>query len=144
MLPRVYYKQKNLDKEPKKDQAGNYPPLEQAEDVPEEEANLVSSKLQYIGSNLHAPALDVDFPVECYESSTPGHYHVYIDVPMPWWKYRIMLWWMTKCGIIERGYYKASVKRKATYLRKKGVYKPGAQQNNQNQQVHHQPWANWH
>lgn len=130
-LPRVYYKCENLDKpKPKVAHAGGYNEHEYEEDVPEEEANLVSSKLAYPQGNLHAPALDVDLPVECYESSTPGHYHIYIDVPIPWRKYKKMLRAMAKAGVIEWGYYKASVKRKASYLRKKGVLKPGAQNNN--------------
>lgn len=125
-LPRVYYKCENLDKpKAEKPKPGEYDIKEYEENVPEKEANLISSKLAYPGSDLHAPALDVDLPVECYESSTPGHYHIFIDVPIPWRKYKKMLKAMAKAGVIEEGYYKASIKRKATYLRKKGVMKPG-------------------
>ncbi len=146
-LPRVYYKCENLDKpkpEIKQAHAGGYNEHEYEEDVPEKEANLVSSKLSYPKGNLHAPALDVDLPVECYESSTPGHYHIYIDVPIPWRKYKKMLRAMAKAGVIEWGYYKASVKRKASYLRKKGVLKPGAAQANGNHgQVVNNVYGNW-
>lgn len=122
MLPRVYYRCDKLDAPLKKMENGYLEPKEYVE-AEAEESNLVTSKLDYLKGNLHAPALDVDFPVECYESSTPGHYHILIDVPMPWWKYRLLMWWMSKCGILEKGYYKASVARKASYLRKKGVKK---------------------
>lgn len=121
-LPRTFVKA-NIDHKPK---PGEYP-SEIGIKTTEEKANLVSSKLTYEHMNLHAPALDVDHKVECYESSTPGHYHILIDVPMPWWKYRMLMWWMYKCGILEKGYYKASAKKKASYLRKKGVLKPGAE-----------------
>jgi hypothetical protein len=122
MLPRVHYKCDKLDAPPKKMENGYLEPKEYIQ-TDKEESNLVTSKLDYLKGNLHAPAFDVDFPVECYESSTPGHYHILIDVPMPWWKYRLLMWWMAKCGILEKGYYKASVARKASYLRKKGVKK---------------------
>lgn len=44
---------------------------------------------------------------------------------MVWWRYRLLLKAMVVAGIVERGYYRASVKRKATFLRKPGEYKPG-------------------
>ncbi len=120
-LPRMFVKA-DIDQKPK---PGEYP-TELGVITSEEEANLVSSKLTYEHMNLHAPALDVDHKVECYESSTPGHYHILIDVPMRWWKYKMLMWWMYKCGILEKGYYKASAKKKASYLRKKGILKPDA------------------
>lgn len=145
MLKRVHYQCEELDA-PKKQEECNcaqcetglteaaekkYPDKQYVKTKPEG-ANLVTSKLDYIKGNLHAPALDIDFPVDCYESSTPGHYHVLIDVPMPWWKYRILMWWMSVCGIIERGYYKASVRRKGSYLRKQGIWKEDSEKNKDN------------
>lgn len=41
------------------------------------EPNCVGSLLAY--GKLHAPTLDVDFPCELVPSSTPGHFHRYID-----------------------------------------------------------------
>lgn len=133
MLPRVHCRYEELDT-PKEDKLkkmenGEYTG-QKYEEVEPEKANLVSSRLEYLRGKLHAPALDIDYPVQCYESSTPGHYHVLIDVPMSWWKYRILMWWMSVCGILEKGYYKASVKRKASYLRKKGVLKLESEKNN--------------
>jgi hypothetical protein len=85
-------------------------------------AELVSSEV--VGSDKHAPALDIDVPAFLVPSSTPGHSHLYIDLEMPWWRYRIMLWALKVAGVIEPGYYRASVQRKGTHLRKPGVKKP--------------------
>ena len=79
-------------------------------------ASLVSSLL--VGShNIHAPALDIDFPATLVPSSTPGHFHLYLDCPMPWRRYRRLLRALARAGIIERSWYKAAVYRRATHLR---------------------------
>lgn len=130
MLPRKYYKDAHIDKKPDPKQEGNYS-SKKPEDVPDpDDANLISSELDYpydedvpADDRLHAPALDVDLPVQVIESSTPGHYHLYIDRPMTWKEYKHLLRALARAGIIEKGYYKASVKRGATFLRKPGVKK---------------------
>jgi hypothetical protein len=83
-------------------------------------ANLVSSRLV---TGKHAPALDLDIPHEYVPSSTPGHGHLYINVELPWWKYRVLLWALKLCGIIEKGFYNSSVKRKQSMLRLPGTKK---------------------
>lgn len=83
--------------------------------VPGNTANLVSSRTR---DGLHAPALDVDFSARLLPSKTPGHYHLFLDRTMPWWRYRILLKVLAWSGIIEPGYYRASVARKQTFLRK--------------------------
>ena len=90
------------------------------QEVPEEEATLVASTTQ---RNTHAPAIDLDVPAFLVPSSTPGHSHLYIDVEMSWWKYRVLLWVLKFTGIIEPGYYRASIHRKASFLRRPGVMK---------------------
>lgn len=69
------------------------------------------------GEPMHTVAIDVDHHVRVVPSSTPGHYHLFIDVPMPWSKYRRLLKALSKAGIIEEGYYRVSVARKQTFLR---------------------------
>lgn len=141
-LPRKRYFHKTLN-DPKPQvvqlaaQVGNYPTAETedlVDDVTEEESNIISSELDYpyaegisADDRLHAPALDIDLPVECYESSTPGHYHVLIDRPMTWKRYKKLLKALCKAGIIEEGYYRASLRRGGTFLRKKGEKKPAHQ-----------------
>lgn len=78
------------------------------------EANLISSLTT---SGLHAPVLDLDFKARLIPSRTPGHHHLYLDKEMPWWKYRFMLWALKICGVIEPGYYRASVHRRMTFCR---------------------------
>lgn len=77
-------------------------------------ANLISSLT--LGGQ-HAPALDIDLEARLIPSRTAGHYHLYIDKLMPWWKYRVLLKVLAWVGIIEPGYYRASVARRMTFLR---------------------------
>jgi len=60
---------------------------------------------------------------ELVPSSTPGHSHLYIDTEMPWKDYRWFLKSLARAGIIEEGFYRASVEREQTMLRKPGIYK---------------------
>lgn len=99
------------------------------------EANLVSSalvtptRLLDIGyapthyDARHAVALDLDVPARLVPSSTPGHSHLYIDVPMDWADYVTLLRLLAKVGIIEQKYAEASIRQGATYLRPEGVEK---------------------
>lgn len=89
--------------------------------VPEEEANLIGSLTD---NGLHMPVIDIDrIPVKVVESSTPGNFHLYIDKEMDWATYKELLGVLYDAGIIEEGYYHASVDRKATFVRKPGVRK---------------------
>lgn len=100
-----------------------------------EEANLISSAVakpilgipdywkHTHGQVKHAPALDLDVPTRLIESSTPGHYHLYIDVECDWPDYVAMLKAMAKCGILEQNYVDACVRQGATFLRPPGVTK---------------------
>lgn len=90
-------------------------------------SNLVSSRIK--GSDLHAPVLDLDFPARTWESSTPGHTHLAMDVAIPWRKYKKFLKAAAKAGIIEEGYYRASVDRGGSYLRLPWVKKWKTEQN---------------
>jgi hypothetical protein len=73
--------------------------------------------MQQVQDGWHTVMIDVDHACRLVRSSTPGHYHLYIDVAMPWWRYRRLLRALKNCGIIEPGYYSASVARKATHVR---------------------------
>jgi hypothetical protein len=89
-------------------------------------AQVVTSLIRFHdGKHKHAPVLDIDVPSEWVPSSTPGHAHLYIDVPMTWWRYKRLLKAMAKAGIIEDSYVKVSIARGHTDVRvpwlKKGV-----------------------
>jgi hypothetical protein len=73
-------------------------------------AQLVSSKMRH-RKGWHVPTLDLDVPHELVPSTTPGHSHLYIDVPMPWWKYKLLLRVLAWTGIIERNYAAVSIRR---------------------------------
>jgi hypothetical protein len=101
---------------------------EERHHAPVEKSHIVSSevvsaeciwagKLERDLSGTHTPLLDIDMPAALIPSSTEGHYHLYIDKEMTWREYKRFLKAMMKAGIIEKGYYKVSVKRKATQLR---------------------------
>lgn len=89
-----------------------------------EDADVVSS--QIYGTRSHTVMLDLDVPAYLVPSSTPGHTHLYIDVAIPWRQYKRLLRLLAKVGVIEKGYYRASVARKGTHLRLPGVSKATA------------------
>ena len=93
---------------------------EKREQVSEERANVVSSLTT---DGRHMPALDIDVPAHFLPSSTPGHGHLYIDVPMSWWRYRMLLRQLYKAGIIEKGFYDLAMSRRQTFVRRQGVTK---------------------
>jgi hypothetical protein len=89
-------------------------------------ANVLSSALvddEGKPTGFHTIAIDIDRPVRVRETDTPGHYHLFIDVPMPWEDYKAVLEALVNAGVVEEGYYRASVEREATMLRLPWVHK---------------------
>ena len=83
-----------------------------------EEATVVTSMVgQKLGQGVHKPVLDIDLPVKLTESSTPGHYHLFIDKELTWGQYTKLLDALETCGIIEPGYRSASLQRGYTAVR---------------------------
>lgn len=93
---------------------------DEATTVSEQEANVVTS---YLGGELHAPVLDIDFGARLIPSSTPGHFHLYFEKAMTWDNYCGLLKALGDVGILEAGYVKASLRRGYSSVRKPGVYK---------------------
>lgn len=73
----------------------------------------------------HAPVIDIDVPCELIPSSRLGHYHLYIHHPIKWKDYKAILSALSTAGIVEEGYYNASISRGYTAVRSPGVVKPG-------------------
>lgn len=71
----------------------------------------------------HTVAIDLDVPARLVPSSTPGHSHLYVDVPMTWDAYLAVLKALADAGVIETGYYAASERRGYTCLRLPWVQK---------------------
>lgn len=76
--------------------------------------NLYISKTE---DGTHKPAIDLDVDCKLVPSRTPGHWHLYIDKEMSWESYKSLLRVMANVGIIEKGYYEASVKEGCSALR---------------------------
>jgi hypothetical protein len=86
-----------------------------------DEANLISSKCH---DGMHRPVLDIDVPARYVPSSTPGHGHLYIDVPLSWDQYEKLLVALTEAGILQFGYLSASKYRQSTFVRPEWIKKP--------------------
>jgi hypothetical protein len=71
----------------------------------------------------HLPVLDLDYDAHLEPSTTPGHFHLYLDHHVEHDKYMKLLDALADCGLIEWGYAKASRKRGATFVRVPGVVK---------------------
>lgn len=82
--------------------------------APPFDSDVVSSEL---GGGLHAPAIDIDLPIRAIRSSSEDHWHLYIEKAMTWRQYKRLLKALVMAGIVERGYYKASLARGGTHLR---------------------------
>lgn len=82
--------------------------------VKPEESDLISSETE---SGLHAPILDIDFPVRLVPSATEGHFHLFLETEMSWRDYKRLLKSLMRAGIIERDYYYASIRGGMTLLR---------------------------
>ncbi len=87
----------------------------------EVDANVVSSHLT--DSRLHKPIIDLDFPHTYVSSTTSGHAHLYLNVPVSRWRLFFMLWGLYVGGAIEKGYFLWSLRRGGTFVRRPGVVK---------------------
>jgi len=79
------------------------------------ESNVVTSRLRDV--DHHRVVLDLDMDAVLIPSSTPGHHHLIIDKTMPWSDYQQLLTGLCNAGLIQEGYYKASINRGATVIR---------------------------
>lgn len=62
-------------------------------------------------ANLHMPVLDIDYSANLIPSGTEGHYHLYLNKPIEWEDYVMLLSTMAAVGLIEEGYAAASIRR---------------------------------
>lgn len=91
-----------------------------------EEANIVSSKTNVRG--LHMPVLDLDFSHEYKPSTTPGHGHLYLNVPITWWRWALLMFALRQAGAIEKGFLRWSLRRGSAFVRPEGVIKTPEEQ----------------
>mgnify|MGYP000944928908 CR=1 FL=1 len=91
---------------------------------PHEDYNLIGSTMgaQTFADTvdvLHMPALDIDHTCWVKPSQTPGHYHLFIDVPMTWENYAKLISVMGEVGILEQGYVDACMQEGASFVASK-------------------------
>jgi len=80
-----------------------------------DEATVITSLTPKSGR--HKIVLDIDHPAQLIPSSTPGHFHLYIDVATDWDDYSNLLDALAAAGVIEDGYRGASQARGFTAAR---------------------------
>lgn len=77
-------------------------------------ANLVSS---ITTDGRQMPVLDLDFPHHFEPSSTPGHHHLYLDIPMAKWRWVVLMTGLVVSGVIEVPFYAWSMRRGGNFVR---------------------------
>ena len=88
---------------------------------------------------MHRPVLDIDFPAALVPSTTPGHFHLYLDRLMSWRMYEQLLEALADAGIIERGYATASTERGYSSVRLPWVSKESGAVADEDRTLHRKP-----
>ncbi len=86
-----------------------------------DKANLVGSRLP---NGQHSPVLDLDYEARLVPSTTPGHFHLYLDgLEMESDTYESLLDDLASAGVIQRGFAGQMDRHGQTFLRPPGVLK---------------------
>ena len=93
-------------------------------DTSDPEAAQVITSRTAADHRKHKLIIDLDMPAQLIPSSTPGHFHLYVDHEMPWSVYAKLLVALGDAGILEPGYVRASLERELTSVRLPWVKKP--------------------
>ena len=80
-------------------------------------ANVITSVVANSNGLIHKPVIDIDLPISVLPSSTPGHHHLFIDHVMTWDQYVMLLGALVAAGLVEQGYFDASLTRGHTAVR---------------------------
>jgi hypothetical protein len=87
------------------------------EHVPVNDIDKAHIVLSTDDDGWHRPVLDIDFPAALIPSSTPGHFHLYLDKKLSTSQYMKLLDALAEAGIIEQGYASVSEARGYTSAR---------------------------
>lgn len=87
--------------------------------------NLISSRTD---DGRHMPVLDLDVPARLVPSSTEGHTHLYLDVPMSRWRWTALMVALRLAGVIETGFLVWSLRRGGNFVRVPTSYKTAEEQ----------------
>jgi len=107
------------------DDLGSYETEARVETADLNAATIVTSELDgshledfgVDGEPLHRPVLDLDFPAALIPSSTPEHFHLYLNHAVTWAGYVELLDALAKVGVLEPSYVEASKRRGYTAVR---------------------------
>lgn len=72
---------------------------------------------------IHMPVIDIDHPCRLVPSSTEGHFHLYVDVPMTKREMLRLLDALVVAGVVEEGFAEGAHHRGMAMVRKPGVKK---------------------
>ena len=79
------------------------------------DADIITSQIE--NSKMHTIMLDLDVPAKLIRSTTAGHSHLYIDVPVCWPRYKLLLEALALAGVLEPAYVEHSKTKGFTALR---------------------------
>lgn len=101
--------------------------------APLSSADVVSSVVvdsgrtsDFIAEDKHIVVVDIDHPAHLVESTTPGHHHLYVEIPPV--STEAYFEWLEACakiGLVEPGYVAAFKARGFSCVRLPWVQKPG-------------------
>lgn len=83
--------------------------------------NEAAKKEQFLAT---LPPLILEVPITLLESTTPGHFHLYIERKISWAKYKKILKALKETPILEDGYVRSALCRDKTFLFKPGFKNP--------------------
>jgi hypothetical protein len=72
------------------------------------DADVVTSAVAHSERLVHRPVIDIDLPCKLVPSTTPGHFHLYIDKVIPSDAYFDLLDTLAEVGIVEKGFARAA------------------------------------
>lgn len=83
-------------------------------------ANLVSSVTR---EGMQVPIIDLDYPHAYIPSASPGHGHLYLNVPISRWRWWVLMIGLRVGGVIEKGFFVWSLRRGGNFTRLPGAVK---------------------
>ena len=104
------FNNRTLRFQPRLDKGKAYNKSDKVRVVNLNEANILCSDSPD-NPDLHYPVIDIDVPCQLIQSTTQGHYHLYIDKSVSGDLYFKMLEAMARAGIVEEGYANVSKSR---------------------------------